>query len=111
MTVPPVLPAGVDPSEWSIAPVQGLSAQDSTTNATSPTDGGGFGNVLSNAIDSLQQSQDTAATAAQGIATGTVTDPQQAIVDVENAQLAMQLASQIRDKTVESVQGLFQMQV
>jgi flagellar hook-basal body complex protein FliE len=33
------------------------------------------------------------------------------VVTVEEAQLAMQLASQIRTKATEAVQGLFQTQV
>jgi flagellar hook-basal body complex protein FliE len=74
-------------------------------------EGGGFGDALTNAISSLDQSQQRAGSAAQGLATGSVSDPEAAVVTVEEAQLAMQLASQIRTKATEAVQQVFQTQV
>jgi flagellar hook-basal body complex protein FliE len=50
-------------------------------------------------------------TAAQGLATGQLSDPTQAITAVENASLAMDLASQIRTKLVDATQNIFQTQV
>ena len=38
------------------------------------------------------------------------TDPTSVVMSVERAQLAMQLASQIRNKAVEAVQTIFQTQ-
>jgi flagellar hook-basal body complex protein FliE len=73
--------------------------------------GGGFGEALTGAISSLEQTQTSASSAAQGLATGTVSDPESAVVTVEEAQLAMQLASQIRTKATEAVQTIFQTQV
>lgn len=72
---------------------------------------GGFGEALTQAISSLDQSQRGADSAAQALATGTAANPESAVVTVENAQLAMQLASQIRTKAVEAAQQIFQTQV
>jgi flagellar hook-basal body complex protein FliE len=79
--------------------------------ATASEGSGGFGAALTNAISSLEETQQSASAAAQGLATGTVSDPESAVVTVEEAQLAMQLASQIRTKATESVQQIFQTQV
>ena len=89
------------PSEWSIGSV------------TQPpgTSNGSFGNALTGAINSLEQTQASATDASQQLATGQLTDPTQAITSVENASLAMDLASQIRTKLVDAVNTVFQTQV
>ena len=52
-----------------------------------------------------------AADAAQALATGQASDPTAVVMAVERAQLAMQLASQIRTKAVEAAQDIFHTQV
>jgi flagellar hook-basal body complex protein FliE len=74
-------------------------------------EGGGFGSALDSAISSLEQTQNNASSASQALATGSVSDPESAVVTVEEAQLAMQLASQIRTKATEAAQQIFQTQV
>jgi flagellar hook-basal body complex protein FliE len=71
----------------------------------------GFGGELTEAISSLEQTQDSAASASQALAAGTASDPESAVVTVEDAQLAMELASQIRTKATEATQNIFQTQV
>ncbi len=71
----------------------------------------GFGSALGEAISSLESTQQSAAGAAQALATGTVKDPESAVVSVEDAQLAMDLASQLRTKATEATQSIFQTQV
>lgn len=73
--------------------------------------GGGFGSALTDAVSSLEKTQQSGDSAAQALATGNVVDPQAAVVTVEDAQLAMQLAAQIRTKATEAVQTIFQTQV
>jgi len=73
--------------------------------------GGSFGNALTQAISSLESSQQSADAASQALATGTVKDPEAAVATVEDAALSMQLASQIRTKAVEATQTIFQTQV
>ena len=72
---------------------------------------GAFGSMLSSSIQSLADTQTEAAGAAQALATGEATDPTAVVMAVERAQLAMQLASQIRTKAVEAAQDLFHTQV
>ena len=92
---------------------EGLGAS-SGSGAGEALPGGGassFGNVLTEAISSLASTQQNASNAAQALATGTVKDPQAAVMTVEDAQLAMDLASQIRSKATEAAQTIFQTQV
>jgi flagellar hook-basal body complex protein FliE len=71
---------------------------------------GSFGGALVNAISSLEQTQQSAGSAAQALAAGTVKDPASAVVTVEDAQMAMQLAAQIRTKATDAAQSIFQTQ-
>jgi flagellar hook-basal body complex protein FliE len=112
----PAIPASLgqlDPSEWSVTGVGGTGATGTAgTDQAAPASGSGsFGNALSSAINSLDQTQNTAAAASQGLATGTLTDPTQAVTAVENASLSMDLASQIRDKLVTAESTIFNTQV
>jgi flagellar hook-basal body complex protein FliE len=75
------------------------------------TGGSGFGGALTDAISSLEKTQQSGSEASQALAMGTVKDPEAAVVTVEDAQLAMQLASQLRTKATEAVQTIFQTQV
>jgi flagellar hook-basal body complex protein FliE len=101
----------------SLGQVEGL-APGHAGPAASPTGGagasgeaGGFGGQLTEAISSLEQTQDSASSASQALASGNVSDPESAVVTVEDAQLAMELAGQIRTKATEAVQNIFQTQV
>jgi flagellar hook-basal body complex protein FliE len=73
--------------------------------------GVGFGDVLGKSLESLAASQQEAGDAAQALATGQASDPTAVVMAVERAQLAMQLASQIRTKAVEAAQDIFHTQV
>ena len=88
--------------EWQIGSLE-APAEQST--------GGGFGAMLGQSLQSLQASQDSAAQASMDLAAGKATDPTAVVMAVERAQLAMQLASQIRTKAVEAAQTIFQTQV
>jgi flagellar hook-basal body complex protein FliE len=70
-----------------------------------------FGSELSEAISSLEGTQLSADSAAQSLATGTAKDPESAVVTVEDAQMAMDLAAQLRTKAAEAAQSIFQTQV
>jgi flagellar hook-basal body complex protein FliE len=70
-----------------------------------------FGSQLTNAISSLESTQRSADSAAQSLASGTATDPESAVVTVQDAQMAMDLAATIRTKATEAAQSIFQTQV
>jgi flagellar hook-basal body complex protein FliE len=90
-------------SEWSVAPVEPAQPAEST--------GSGFGDLLGKSLQSLADTQTEASDAAQALATGQASDPTAVVMAVERAQLAMQLASQIRTKAVEAAQDIFHTQV
>ena len=103
----------IGPSEWSVGSVGGIGQDPSTAagGVTGASGDGSFGSALTGAINSLEQTQANATTASQQLATGQLTDPTQAITSVENASMAMDLASQIRTKLVSAVDTVFQTQV
>jgi flagellar hook-basal body complex protein FliE len=103
----------IGPSEWSVGSIGSLGqgAGANAANAANPAGNGSFGDALTGAINSLDQTQVNASTTAQQLATGQITDPTQAITSVENASLAMDLASQVRTKLVDAVNTVFQTQV
>jgi flagellar hook-basal body complex protein FliE len=88
--------------EWSVGALDG---------GTPATSGASFGSLLGNQLDALAQTQTDAASASRSLADGTATDPTQAVIAVERAQLSMQLASQLRTKGVEALQDIFHTQV
>ena len=89
--------------EWQIGPVEGPAPVGDAKS--------GFGGMLGNALNSLQATQTDAAQASQDLAAGKATDPTEVVMSVERAQLAMQLAGQIRTKAVEAAQDIFHTQV
>jgi flagellar hook-basal body complex protein FliE len=99
----------IDPSfaiggpEWQVGSLDAPAAPSSGA--------GGFGAMIGDSIKSLQATQDQASQASTDLATGKATDPTAVVMAVERAQLAMQLAAQIRTKSVEAVQTIFQTQV
>jgi flagellar hook-basal body complex protein FliE len=102
-------------AEWQIAPIEQPSSI-SEPGAGSATGAGGdagsaFGGMLGDAISSLSATQQDAAAGAQQLAAGTAQDPTAVVMAVERAQLAMQLAGQIRTKAVEAAQEIFHTQV
>jgi flagellar hook-basal body complex protein FliE len=89
-------------AEWQI------SLGDSAPQGTS---GSGFSSVLSKQLGNLEQLQTEAADGARALASGTASDPSEVVVAVERARLAMQLASQLRTKSVEAISDLMHTQV
>ena len=96
----------LNPSEWSVGSVGGVGSTQS-----GQAGAGSFSGALSNALSSLETTQANATQASQGLATGQLSDPTQAVTAVENASLSMDLAAQIRDKLVSAETTIFQTQV
>jgi len=101
-----------------IPPVGGLGAGLPLSQAAQVPGGAGasgesgsFGGELTEAISSLEKTQNSASNASQALATGNVSDPESAVVTVEDAQLAMELAVELRNKATEATQSIFNTQV
>jgi flagellar hook-basal body complex protein FliE len=90
--------------------IGGLGASIPSTTATPTTNASGqnFGDALTSAIGSLENTQANATQAAQQLATGQATDPTTAITSVENASLAMDFAGQIRNQIDTAATTIFQ---
>ena len=109
--------AAVGP-EWNIAMPEspGVGGIDGATGVDG-VDGGsgaggkGFGGMLADQITNLQGMQSDAAAQSQALAAGTAEDASTVVMAVEKAQLSMQLAANLRDKSVESFQEIFRTQV
>jgi flagellar hook-basal body complex protein FliE len=106
----PIEAIGAGATEWSIPGVGGV---DGTIDGTPGAGGGGggFGGMLGKQISALEGLQNDASSAARSLADGTATDASQVVVAVERAQLAMQLAAQLRTKGVEAISEVMRTQV
>jgi flagellar hook-basal body complex protein FliE len=105
---------GVDTSAFKITPDTNGAEWSVGSVADGPatkTSGGSFGSMLSNQLQGLETTQNKAAEAAQSLATGDATDPTAAIVAVERARLAMQMASTMRTKGIEAFQEVLRTQI
>jgi flagellar hook-basal body complex protein FliE len=106
---PTFLTSGAD---WNVGGVGGVGGDvGGAVGETGASEGSSFGSMLGDQIGKLEGLQNQAADASRGLADGTATDPTAAIVAVERAQLAMQLASQLRTKGVEAMQDILHTQV
>ncbi len=79
--------------------------------AQSADPAGGFGSMLTNAIGDLEKTQQAAATQSTELATGQTQDLSSVITAVQEAQLSMQFASQVRNKAVEAYTEIFHTQI
>jgi flagellar hook-basal body complex protein FliE len=95
----------------SVGAAEGLAQGGHAGGTAAGGEAGGFGGELTEAISSLEQTQNSASAASQALATGSVSDPETAVVTVEDAQLAMELASQLRNKATEAATSIFNTQV
>jgi flagellar hook-basal body complex protein FliE len=97
-------------AQAAISPIADPTAA-AATGTTTKADPVSFGDALTNAIGSLDKTQTTANKASVALADGTATNDTQAVTAVENASLAMDLASQIQGKLVTDVSTIFNTQM
>jgi flagellar hook-basal body complex protein FliE len=92
-----------------IAPLSPLPAGPASGGGAAAGNGGSFSNSISNALDQVQQSQNTASTAeAQAAAgQGSVTD---AMIDATQASLETQVTVALVDKGVAAFTDIMNMQ-
>ena len=101
----------IDPAFAVTGPEFRIDPVAPATEAAPSSEGTGFGDLLGKSLQSLSATQAEASDAATALATGQASDPTAVVMAVERAQLAMQLASQIRTKAVEAAQDIFHTQV
>jgi len=71
----------------------------------------GFGELLGQAMDTVNNAQKEADTAITRLASGEPVDLHQVMIAMERADLTAQLATEVRDKLVEAYQEIMRMQV
>ena len=76
----------------------------------SPETRGGFGEVLRNAVDQVNQLENTAGQQATDLLEGSRSDVQNVMISIEKADVAFQLMMQVRNKIVNAYQQVSQMQ-
>lgn len=124
MSVLPIDPAtfGVTAgaSEWQVPGLDGAvpasrtaatGAPDAIAGVEESAPSESFGDVLARQIENLTELQVRAAEASTALANGTATDVTSVVMAVEKAQLAMQLAGQIRTRAAEAINTIFHTQV
>lgn len=102
-----------------IPPVAGISGMSginpiqpvTPTAATPSTSGAAFGDALSNGIDALQQTQTTADGLATSASTGGLADVTSYMIASNEAALATQLTTAVRDKAVAAFTSIMNMQM
>lgn len=90
-----------------------IGAGDAASGAAAPAaaDGGGFAGMLSSAVSGLNDQLTGSEKLSEQAATGGLTDPTEALVAVEKADLAFNTAVQVRNKLIEGWQEISRMQV
>ena len=88
----------------------GLEALGGGSKGTSGADGG-FGDLLSSLMNGLEGTQARADDALQSLAIGGEADLHEVVLATEMEAMAFQLALQVRNQVVETVQTVMNMQV
>ncbi len=101
--IPPLSSITSQAAQWSL---QGAAKPPQPSDPA-----GGFGSMLTNAIGDLEKTQEAAAAQSQALATGQTQDLSSVVTAVQEAQLSMQLASQVRNKAVEAYTEIFHTQI
>jgi flagellar hook-basal body complex protein FliE len=102
-------PIGALPS-MPFGPIGATDAASDATPAASGSDGG-FAGILSSAVSGLNDQLTGSERLSEMAATGGLTDPTEALVAVEKADLAFNTAVQVRNKLIEGWQEISRMQV
>lgn len=97
-------------SSGMVAPNLGGADSLSIGGMTSPNEGGGFGDVLKNAISQVNTLQGSAEQQVTGMMQGGNADMSQVMISVEKADVAFQLMMQVRNKIVSAYQDIEKMQ-
>ncbi len=85
---------------FGVTPLQGISKKDT-----------GFGDLLKNAIESVNAMQHEAGRLEEAVASGENVNIHQAVIAGEKAGLSFKLLMQVRNKMVEAYQEIMRMQV
>ena len=87
-------------------------ASDAASDAAEAAAGtGGFANALKAKLTELNAQQADSAMASEDMATGRVDDIAQTMLRIEQANVSLQMATQMRNKVIEAYQEVMRMQM
>lgn len=101
MAINPIVPGAIPPGVGGAGPAAG----------TAPTEGTGFGDLISEGLENLQGLQDNADKLAVQAATGDLTDVHDYMIASTQASLATELTVAVRNKAVEAFNEIMRMQI
>jgi flagellar hook-basal body complex protein FliE len=110
MTAIPAVSAAVSPISLPTAIDTSLSPAAGTGAAGTDAAGASFATMLQRGLDSVQQTQATAAELGTQAATGQLTDPAQYMIASTQAQLTTELTVALRNKAVDAFNEIMRMQ-
>lgn len=91
--------------------IKGAKGATGADQAAEETKGADFAAVLKDKLTSLNASQVDAGKASEDMATGRVDDVAQTMLRIEQANVSLQMATQVRNKVIESYQEIMRMQM
>ncbi len=88
-----------------------LSLNENNQGKTNNNGAGSFENMLKDAVSDVNKQQVEGYNAMEGIATGKVTNLQQAVQQIEEAELTMKLALEVKNKAINAYKEIGRMQI
>ncbi len=95
----------------SIASTMALNSKDINSNGSTISGDGSFESALKNAMKDVNQTQVEGYKAMEGLATGDVKNIQEAVQKIEEAELSLKLALEVKNKALNSYKEIMRMQV
>lgn len=106
---------GIGAAAGGSSPLELLGNVAKSTGATEQADRNSgtsdFAAVLKDKLTSLNSQQADAARASEDMATGRVDDVAQTMLRIEQANVSLQMATQVRNKVIEAYQDILRMQM
>lgn len=94
----------------SISSIVNGAQQIGKVNSTQQSDTS-FSNILSQAIDNVEETEAQAEAANNGLLTGETTDIHSALIASQKAEIAVSLAVEVRNRVLEAYNNVMNMQV
>jgi len=94
-----------------IANTLALSSKDLNTNTPNATNNGSFEMALQNALKEVNKTQVDGYKAMEGLATGDIKNIQEAVQKIEEAELSLKLALEVKNKALGAYKEIMRMQI
>jgi len=92
-------------------PIQSLPSVPGSTNSEESTGGGSFGEILSNALNAVNQSQKSSEQMSNLLASGKIDDLHTVMIESQKAELMLQFTLQVKNKILDAYTEIMRMQM